>query len=154
MDKQLQIWLDLEETIIDNWNDGYFLSKVTKIKNWLNTKQIVDINIWSYAIWDEDDKLYFQKFYKIPIEDCLGYKIIEYPSVKDVQNFVYDYEKIRYESRTEFMTFNGKFLSFMKYGMTLKDKHIVLIDDAVPLSKLEFPKINVTIETLNVDCDI
>jgi len=149
------IWLDLEETIINNWDDGFFTGHTQKIKTFIDKIKPSHINIWSFAIWDEEHRSQFvSSSMKKSIEDVLGYEIKEYPSVEDIRLMVYEYEKTRYFSRSEFMQMNGKFWSFIKYGMLRNDEHIILIDDAVQHTTMDIVKRNVKITTLNVAFDI
>ena len=150
---KLSIWIDLEETIINNWDDKYFLQSTRAIKKWLSEVQgLTEINIWSFAIWDSADIWHFEKSgLKKDIEDALRFPIAQYPSVEEMQKMVYSYDKIDYDSRNEFMQLNGKMWSFMKFALQYKNTRFILIDDAVPNMTLNQEDYNTSIEFINVN---
>ncbi len=147
----MEVWLDLEDTIITNWNEGLLLNP-GKIKNWLDERDIKELRIWSFAIWDDKDKAHFVRSgMKRMIETALERPILEWPSVKEMQTLVEYYEGIIYDSRTEFMQLNSKKWSFIKYCLGHK-KHTtcVLIDDAVPNMTIKELDLLLTIELIKV----
>ena len=146
-----QLWLDLEETIINNWNDGLLINS-TRIRNWLDNNNIDDINIWSFAIWDEKDQLEFVKSgMKESIERVLRRQILSYPSITEMSKFVYQYEKIHYDGRTDFIAINGKHWSFIKFCMGQHPgKDCILIDDSIPSWNIEDTKTGGKITLINV----
>lgn len=146
-----QVWVDLEETVINNWNDGFLLTHTHKIRKYLNLHEVSDIRIWSFAIWNDKDKTEFvDSGMKKSLEIALDVNIIEYPSVEEIQKLVFHYENTRYDSRSEFMSMNGKFWSFVKYCMGHQiGNHCVLIDDAVPDWRMSDFK-DTFIETINI----
>lgn len=147
----MTIWLDLEETIINNWDDGLLIN-VSRIKRWLDINDAKTINIWSFAIWTKEDKEFFiTSGMKGVIERVLEREIIEFPSVEEMRAFVYDYERITYDSQREFMTLNGKRWSFMKYCMAHQiGLHSILLDDAVPNLDIYDRKTKTNIQLYNV----
>lgn len=147
-----QVWLDLEETVINNWNDGLLLAHTHKIRKYLNLHEVKEITIWSFAIYDRNDQLEFEDSgMKRSIEDCLNVRINQYPSVDEIQKLVFHYENTRYDSRLDFMSMNGKFWSFVKYCMGHQiGNHCVLIDDAVPDWRMSDFK-DTFIETININ---
>ena len=148
----LKIWLDLEETIINNWYDG-LLIRPGKIKHWLKSTYNVDeINIWSFAIWDENDKKEFvSSGMKEAIEKALECRIIDFPSVEEMQYKIEEYEGIKYDSRGEFMQLNQKRWSFMKYCLGYEpNTRCVLLDDAVPSWELIDWKTKTVVHLINV----
>jgi hypothetical protein len=147
-----KVFLDLEETIINSWNDKLFLHHVDKIRKWLDKNEIKEIHIWSFAIWDESDKQHFVTSRLMEdIETALGRPIISYYSVEEMQTKVEYYEGMIYDCRTEFMQINGKRWSFIKYCLgSHKDCECILIDDAVPNQTLIDHDKNLTIQLINV----
>ena len=152
MSQVVKVWLDLEETIIDNWDSGLLINP-GKIKKWLKSTYNVDeISIWSFAIWDDADKEEFvSSGMKEMIEKALECRIIDFPSVEDMQRRVEEYESIRYESRGEFMQLNQKRWSFMKYCLGYEpNTRCVLLDDAVPSWELVDWKTKTVVHLVNV----
>lgn len=128
----MEVWLDLEETIIDNWWDALLINP-NRIKRWLDERNVTELRIWSFAIGNDEDKRIFERVMKKPIETALGRPILEWPSVEEMQKLVERYEGIIYDSQTEFIQINSKKWSFIKFCLGNKTgEHCVLIDDAVP----------------------
>lgn len=148
----LQVWIDLEETIINNWNDGLFIYHVDTIRTWCKYHKLENINIYSFAIYDDKDKEhFFSSGMKASIELALDCSILEYPSIAEIQHVVSKYEGIKYDSRFEFMQLNGKHWSFIKYCMLAhQGKHNVLIDDAIPTWTICDNKTNTSIDLINI----
>ena len=48
------LFLDLEDTIIESWNDP-FLINVEKIKEWLKCHSFKEIRLFSFAVHDNRD---------------------------------------------------------------------------------------------------
>ena len=149
--KEKTIWLDLEETIIDSWNSG-LLVNASKIRKWLNDNDCGDIHIWSFAIWNEKDQSEFETSgMKDSIERILRRQILSYPSVIDMHKFVYQYEKVRYDGTTDFMSINGKHWSFIKFCMGHHiGKECILIDDSIPSWTITDNKTGTIIKLINV----
>ena len=60
------IWLDLEETIISSWADFLSFSynciiNEKKIRKFLRDNNIKEVNVFSFAIWNDKDKEVFVK---------------------------------------------------------------------------------------------
>lgn len=152
MSQTVKVWLDLEETIIDNWDSGLLINP-GRIKKWLKSTYNVDeINIWSFAIWNEADKLEFVSTgMKAAIEKALECRIIDFPSVEDMQQLIEKYEGIIYDSRGEFMQLNQKRWSFMKYCLGYEpNTRCVLLDDAVPSWELIDWKTKTVVHLVNI----
>jgi hypothetical protein len=146
----VKIWLDLEETIINNWDDGLFIN-IIKIRKWLDKLGVDEINIWSFAIWNDKDINTFEEQLKDNIEVIFNRRIVDYPSVEAMRAYVYGYERIHYDSQQEFMNLNGKRWSFIKYCMAYQiGQHSILLDDAVPNIDVYDRKTKTNIQLYNV----
>lgn len=143
------IWLDLEETVINNWYDGMPIIETWKVKKWLqeNTRS-PNVNIFSYAIYDESDKSEFVFKYKSWLEQELEIIIDEFPSVEDVIKS----DNAYYETTFDFTSTNPKWIGFQKYviDLELTDTHFILIDDCVPNLTMHFKDSGNIIEMINV----
>lgn len=152
-----ELWLDLEETVIDNWFDQVLLhNKINKIKQYIDNLGVKTINIWSFAIWHNEDKETFVKSgLKETLEDVFNKRIIEFPSIEETMKVTYDVDGyFHYDDMREWVQINGKFLSFFKYAKTRENVELYLIDDCVEHTVVHFPNKNVKIYTLNIDHDL
>lgn len=145
------VWLDLEETIISSWHESLLINH-NVIKGWLDDNHIGDINIWSFAIWDEGDRDEFvESGMKASLERVLKRKILTYPSLRDMRRMIYQYEKVTYSHNSDFMSMNGKHWSFIKFcAGEHPDKRCILIDDTVPNWEIKDKKTNGEIILINI----
>jgi hypothetical protein len=126
------VWLDLEQTIIDSYESGKLIN-VRKIKRFLDELEMGNLNIWSFVVYNEDDREGFVGGLCGILEEVLGRQIIEVPTIIEIRDKVFCYEGIRYDSVMDFMQLNGKHWSFMKYCLGNRvGKKSLLIDDVVP----------------------
>lgn len=150
------IWLDLEETIITSWNN--FLNftpnsiiNENKIRKFLVDNNIKEINIFSAAIWNEDDKKVFNNDIKPILENILNIKINEFPSLDDLRTKDHYNRRIRWFNNSDFIEVNCKFISFLNFlRFEKKSNHHILIDDCVQNIKIEVEK-HLIIETININ---
>ena len=133
----MEVWLDLEDTIITNWNEA-LLTNNGKIKKWLDERDVKELRIWSFAIQNNNDKERFVRSgIKRMIETALERPILEWLSVEEMQTLVQYYDGIIYESQTEFRQIHSKQWSFIKFCLgSKKNMTCVLIDDAVANLKI------------------
>ncbi len=153
MSQQRAIYLDLEETIINNWYDGLILgSNVNRICNTIKERlQPFDsMHIWSFAIYNEEEVKEFNWRLRPELEIVMRCKFDTIFSVDSIRELVKEYENINYDSRAEFMQLNNKFYSFIKYCQLYKNFHMVLFDDCVPNMIMQIPDKNLTIETIKI----
>jgi hypothetical protein len=135
MSTPIKVFLDLEETIITNWNEALLIN-VGAIKDWLDSQpeRPKTIQIHSFAIWDVKDKVHFvNSGMKSMIEKALDVEVMEWLSVEDMQRIVEGWSGFRFESRTDFMQLHGKHDSFIKVCLAREELcRCILIDDSVP----------------------
>lgn len=82
---QVKLFLDLEDTVVDNWDDFLFLpSKCEKIKNYIKENNVVDVTIFSFAIDNKKDQEYFIKNHQEDLERILDAKIVDIITVEDM----------------------------------------------------------------------
>lgn len=145
------VWIDLEETIIDSWYNCY-LRNVYRLRNLIVRFDVKQINIFSYAIWNDDDKLYFRKDIQDDIESSLGISVNEVLSIVEIKNKVEKHYGYVYNGINDFIHFEGKFYGFLKYinSLELSNCKVILVDDAVQNSTLKFSKKNLEIEFINI----
>lgn len=109
-----QVWIDLEDTVITSWAEQRLMPrKISKIRKWLRANKIREVRIWSFAIYNQADMQEFEAVLRDELSVALDCIITQWPSVQHMQQHVYEYEHIQYDSMFEFMQLNGKAFSFI-----------------------------------------
>lgn len=142
-------WFDLEETLIDSWNNP-ILVNIGKINEYIKLNNIKKINIFSYAIYGDTDKIIFDKRIKPTIEEFYGITVDIVLTVEDMMKAM-KAECIYYESVSDFMSMNKKDWAFIKYQKyTIKNGTCcTLIDDVVDNMTLLFDNNSVITKNIN-----
>ena len=148
----MHVWLDLEATIITCWEEGFLINQEV-IKSWLDENNIGDINIWSFALWDEKDRDEFiTSGMKSAIEKVLDRRILTHPCIREMRAMIFKTEKLKYISTRDFIQINGKHWSFIKFCMgEHPDKKCVLIDDMVPSIEIRDSRTQGEIILINIE---
>lgn len=151
--KQLKLFLDLEDTIITNWQEGTLIN-MAAIREWIGKMfetDEVEVRIFSFAIWSDEDKARFENEMKEPIERALNVEIKEWLSILEMQAIVQEWLGLRYLDKVDFMSLNGKHGAFEKVCLAReRNCECVLIDDAVPHRTIHDHTRNLTIELLPI----
>ena len=152
--KSVTCWLDLEQTIIASWDD-VFLINVTTIRDFLKSRNITEVGIFSFAIYNEADKEEFRKNVKPIIELALGVTVTTYPSVQDMIRVEKQFTGVRFDQPyevTEYIHLRGKKDAFINYIQGICEfETAILIDDVVPDLTLSHRFKGWAIELWNVD---
>jgi hypothetical protein len=155
--------LDLEQTIITNWNDE-FLCNVQKIKSFIDANPDIDrddVRIFSFAIYDQRDQETFDREIKAMIERVLDVKITAWPSVFEMAEADQQYTGDRWlDADTmggldicEFINIRGKHGAFENYvwHTAVDGSRHILIDDLVPHRSIVDHTRGIQIDLINVD---
>ncbi len=138
------LFLDLENTVIDSWDNLIILNNPEVHKN-IKSISPDKVGIFSFAIWNEADKDKFflslmnslNQLYNIQIDPNLVY------SLEEVKQAVAGNIKL---SNNDFIKCFGKDLAFIKFS---RDKFIghdlYLIDDLVEFTNIETDSIKITL---------
>lgn len=148
----MKIFLDLEETIIESWSNP-LLMNVGKIGNFVHTSGVQEVGIFSFAIWNEQDKIDFEERHiKQAIEMALGVPINEILTVPDIANEVFWKTGVRMDI-SEFITIWGKQRAFIDWALITQrnENRVVLIDDVVRNIDVIDRDRNLLIELINVE---
>jgi len=160
MTKRL-LFLDLEDTVIEpvmkGWHNTGMINE-EKLKKFIADYNPDSIHIFSFAIWDEDQKGKFMGHTKMMIEQALGIKITGVPTVEDIIHNVCRVQGIPPSSMDfdDLSTFYGKQHSFhlcMRhlYAGNSTPVELTFLDDAVYNEACVWPDIQVTLRILNID---
>lgn len=148
------VFIDLEDTVINNWYDKQFLYwNNAKIAEYISNQNVSTVNIFSYAIWNDDDIQEFEKELKQPLEYEFGKVITLYPSVQQIAKEALIFDNNKYDNEFDFIATNSKQFGFPKYILS-RNKDItepskfVLFDDSV--FNMVVTANNVTIELIKV----
>ena len=148
------VFLDLEQTIIASFDDP-FLINVQSIKQFLQDRNVTEVGIYSFAIWDQKDQHTFETHIKPTIELALGITVKTWPTLQDFVRADREYTGIRFDPEFEtheFIQLRGKKDGFLHYVQHKYNfKKAILIDDVVPNLTIIDRDRDRTIELWNVD---
>ena len=144
-------FLDLEGTIIDSWDNRVFVN-YSRVKDFLSQRMIKEVNIFSFAIWNEKDlNVFNQKDFKGWLEDALEVKIVSTPTVEDIKKVVQHHRGINWETH-ELISVWGKLRSFQDFCIAcFENCSCTLLDDAVPNMTQVMHDSNLVIKTIDVE---
>jgi hypothetical protein len=151
------IYLDLEETIIQSWHDPLLIN-VEKLRSWLHDHNAKKIHIFSFAIYNDRDSKLFEDSYKPMIERALQVEILTFPSIITMakcdteqtgQYWLRESESI---GIIDYVNTRGKQDGFVKWAeFHHEGETSVLIDDVVKNMMVSFWDSDTHIETINVN---
>lgn len=130
------VFLDLEKTIIHSWDDPVIINE-DMIRKHLQLIQPDLVGIYSFAIYDEQDRNVFLNTIKEEIENTFHLKI-EAALIFTVQEIAKTVLKMQTEDIQKFIQTYGKQRSFLEF---VKEKfpegEFILIDDLVENLEIE-----------------
>lgn len=130
--QKIQVFLDLEETVIDSWGSG-LLVNTEKVKNWLQNRNAKHVHIFSFAVWNDKDKQDFDRDFRNVLERVFDVTILTVPSVEELAHEHFRATGTRWESVTDFISHVGKPGGFEFWAEhRFAGDHCVLLDDVVP----------------------
>lgn len=146
----MKVFLDLEETVIDSWDSGLLIN-ITKVKTWLSSLGIKEVSVFSAAIWNDSDKNAFNNHLKIPLEEALEVKILDWVSMEEVWRST-SWKAVTFDSVCEMISLIGKKRMFEDWCM-LENRgiHNVLLDDSFGNWRIEHRDSFTVIEIVDVN---
>ena len=94
------LFLDLENTLIDSWGNWYLCSNWERIKQRIKELNPDEVHVFSYAIWNETDKQYFDVS-KVRLEKDYDIKFAEETlSVEDIKKVCKDQLRVEMDKET------------------------------------------------------
>lgn len=129
------VFLDLEETLIDNWENGWLLpAKIAIIKEMLSEFS-PKIGLMSWAVWDDADKVKFNIRLRPELEEALEASFDDdfLWSMDDWAKQLLALHGKRISREDLFDCFGKHEVLFMvsRCHPLFKGEHVVLFDDAV-----------------------
>ncbi len=131
---KVSVWIDLEETLIKSWFDHFLTPEFPKVKKFVESLPVNRVNIFSYAIWGDEDETTFEETLQGWLEDQLEYVIEKCPSVNKMITSTRHFQGIIYVDVNDYINLVPKWLGFYYYISNLQSYNTTyyLIDDAVP----------------------
>lgn len=130
-----KVFLDLEETIIESWDNPIIMNH-KKISKFLRNLDITHVGIFSFAIWNDEDKVNFERFeIKQMIEQSLQVFVGKVLTVPEMADEVFWKQGTVIEPM-EFIQLWGKQRAFLDWAMMQPrfdegEQEFILIDDVV-----------------------
>lgn len=129
------VFLDLEETVIDNWENGWLLpAKIAIIKEMLS-EVTPTIGLMSWAVWDDKDKEKFNETLRPELENALGFKFDDrfLWSMNDWADQLFKFHGKVFSRQDLFDCFGKHEVLFMvsRCHPEFKGKRVALFDDTV-----------------------
>lgn len=125
-------FFDLEETLIESWTNRTLVN-FRYIQSFIKDHNVKDVHLFSFAVWNDEDKDYFNKRIKQELEDIYNIKFVSVPSVLDMIEVDTEYTGIRYDSMTDFILIAGKVGAFKSWVYSKHpNQSAILLDDIVP----------------------
>jgi hypothetical protein len=152
----MKLFLDLEETIIKSW-DNSLLCNVNTVKKFIETSSFVEANsanllpvtIFSFAIWNEKDKLDFVWSMQERIETVLQTKVERVVTVEEIVNSIRRNMKAHL-SVHDVVSIWGKHRAFFDWCRFEEECNCRLLDDCVPNLFLVNKDTGFSTETINL----
>lgn len=127
-------FLDLEETIIDNW-DTFFPVNVEKVKKWINEQPFgTKFGCFSFAVYDEKDK---QKLWRVMNDLEMEFGFVFEPelifTVDTMRRVIAHHLKLLDVTRDEVISVFKKEQAFTLFSKQacFNGKSLTLLDDTV-----------------------
>ena len=145
------VFLDLEATVIDSWDNPVFIGE--RLKSLISDMDAERFGIFSFAIWSEEDRQHCIKHIVPMLEANLGIKIdlTLIPTKREMCEKIRTCGKENFLAR-EFMSFDDfrelwskdrAFIDWIRASFGKTSTSFCLIDDMVSTCELWFPEVNI-----------
>lgn len=129
------IFLDLEETLIDNWENGWLLPEKVNAIRAMCAPFNAKVGLMSWAVWDESDKVKFNTNLRLELEEALGAKFSDdfVWSMDDWAKQLLEFQGKSVSRKDLFDIFGKHEVLFMvsRCHPAFKGHNVILFDDAV-----------------------
>lgn len=159
-DGEVILWLDLEDTIItpvvEGWN-RFEIINLEKIQEMIRLIKPNQINIFSFAIWDEHQRRMFDTHCRPHLEAALDCQFNMVPTVDNhvipaaCQVLGLSPSRVEFSDASSFWSKQESFRLFLRRTFANRESHHVLLDDAVENEEFEFPHLKISGAILNID---
>jgi hypothetical protein len=147
----MNVFLDLEETVIDSWHSGMLLNSA-QVREWLHTRGVRQVHIFSFAVWHEDDRAHFDRNFRGMLTRALDVNIVACATVADFMTADQAITRTHWGTDLcEFVGTRGKVGAFTSWcELHHAGQHSVLLDDVVPNAVWTNTDTGTTLEFVNV----
>ena len=129
------VFLDLEQTLIDNWENGWLLPEKIKVIRGLCAPFDAKVGLMSWAVWDENDKAKFNSELRPELEKALGMKFSDefVWSMDDWAKQLFEFRGKKISREDLFDIFGKEEVLFMlsRCHPAFKGHTVILFDDVV-----------------------
>lgn len=148
----MNIFLDLEETVINAWDKNpIFLSHCKRIFNLLRLLKVESVQIFSFAIHTPEEEEEFKIFIQSDLEKRIGVPVSKVIPVRDMFTASQKVQKMHFEDLCDFILTRGKEGAFHDWcNMNHQKETSILIDDVVPNRTTIDHDFMTNIQTVNV----
>lgn len=160
------LFLDLEDTVIEPVCEGWFNTNVInkdKVRRFIEEWKPDSVHLFSFAIWNEQERLRFNMGTRPKLERALGITLSLVPTVED--DMIPVCEKIMgmskgvvdFQEMTQFWGKQGAFRLCMQNMFQFTKNHagvsveVALLDDVVFNEYFEWPDMRVRGRIINID---
>jgi hypothetical protein len=155
-------WFDLEDTIItpvlSGWQNCEAIN-VDKMRRFIADNKFDRINLFSFAIDDDDDLAKFNQITKPHLEATFGFKLSATPTMQDIASTCCAEMNLKNTNVNEVRDFWSKHQSFRLYCKRWfsrsfrhgHDVHVTLVDDMVFRESFSWPTMRIQGEIYNIE---
>ena len=129
--KTFKVFLDLEETVITSWDEG-FLCNASRVREFLAEQKATNFTVFSFAVWHDRDKADFERLHRRVLERALDCTVLACPSVEDFMQADTELTGVQFDSLTDFISIRGKVGAFTSWVRFHELGDALLVDDVVP----------------------
>lgn len=147
----MRVFLDLEDTVISNWFEG-FPVHTEQVRHFLHVKAgVTEVDIFSFAIWDERHVDEFNARLCADLEHQLGVRVNNVVDCATMMQSDQRFTRVRFENLMEFISLRGKADAFLNWAFANHPgEHCVLVDDIVPNRLTHDFDTGTRVQTINV----
>ena len=162
-----EIWLDLEDTVITPVVEGWFkteLINIDKVRRVIRDFKPDAVHLFSFAIWDEQQREGFRQGTRDMLEKALGLKLQLILTVDtDIipiccRQMGIEPSTVDFQEMSNFWSKQGAFRLCMRHHATNHRRHhpnlplhVLLLDDVVYNEYTVWPDLQTTVEQWNID---
>lgn len=133
MDRPTLVLLDLEETVVDDWQSRNFLwHKMERVKRFLEQFHPFTLGLMSWAVWDDGDLRVFHDELEGPLSEFFGSTFEAAWSLDQWQNRLLKCKGLKAERKDMFDCFGKHETLFMcRNDPLFANRRVLLVDDVV-----------------------